>query len=91
MNPIAQFWNRFKAECPPFWKKVRTVAATLLLIVSGLLADADKVGEDIAHYLRYAFVGLTTLVGAAQATVKDATEPDDKATSPTPPTPPTTA
>ena len=88
---MQHLWQRFTAATPPFWKKVRNLAAGALVVVTALLGDADKVGEDIAHYLRYAFVGLTTLVGAAQATVKDATEPDDKASPATPPTPPTTA
>lgn len=87
---MKHLWQRFTAATPPFWKKVRNLAAGALVVVTALLGDADKVGEDIAHYLRYAFVGLTTLVGAAQATCTDATEPDDKATPAVPPTPPTT-
>ncbi|QKG57003.1 hypothetical protein GKZ68_10415 [Hymenobacter sp. BRD128] len=77
-----QLWQRLKADTPPFWRKVRNLSASALIVVSGLLGEADKVGEELAHYLRYAFVALTTVAGTAQLTCQD--KKDD---TPTPPTP----
>lgn len=88
--PFRTLWARLTAATPPFWRKIRNVSAGLLAIVGALLGDADKIGEDIAHYLRYAFVALTTLAGTAQATCQDPA-PEEKATPAVPPTPPTTA
>jgi hypothetical protein len=81
---MKHLWERLKADTPPFWRKVRNLSASALIVVSGLLGEADKVGEEMAHYLRYAFVGLTAVAGTAQLTCQD--KKDD-----TTPTPPTTA
>ena len=85
-TPFRVFWIRLTAATPPFWRKVRNLSAGALALVGALLGDADKIGEDIAHYLRYAFVALTTVAGTAQLTCED---PKDKAAEATPPTPPT--
>lgn len=89
---MLHLWQRVTAATPPFFRRLRNLAAGALAIVGALLSDADRVGEDIAHYLRYAFVGLTTVVGTAQLAW---TDPDDEkekaAAAATPATVPTPA
>lgn len=80
---MKHLWERLTAATPPFWRKVRNLSASALLVVSGLLGEADKVGEEMARYLRYAFVACTCVAGTAQLTCQD--KKDD------PTTPPTTA
>ena len=77
---MKHLWERLTAATPPFWRKVRNLAASALIVVGGLLGEADKVGEEIARYLRYAFVACSCVAGTAQLTCQDSPKKDETPT-----------